>query len=41
MTLATLMEGMCCKIQWVGNECDGSFGGVNEHECVLKPGKSL
>ena len=33
-------DGWCCKQGWtVGNGCDGSFGGENMHECVLKPGK--
>ena len=31
-------DGMCCRDKWVGIECDGTYGGVSEHECVLKPG---
>ena len=31
-------DGWCCRQGWtVGNGCDGSFGGENMHECVLKP----
>ena len=33
---------MCCttKSGWTdtSNECDGTFGGSNYHECALKPG---
>ena len=33
-------DGWCCRQGWTaGNGCDGSFGGENMHECVLKPGK--
>ena len=31
-------DGWCCRQGWtVGNGCDGSFGGADRHECVLKP----
>ena len=29
-------EGWCCRKDWVGNGCDGLFGG-SFHMCVLKP----
>ena len=36
-------QGLCdwcgARQGWTGNGCDGSFGGANGHECVLKPGK--
>merc|ERR1712129_632567 len=28
-------DGFCCKMGWIGNECDGSFGGPYGHQCVL------
>merc|ERR1719491_2631883 len=28
-------DGFCCRMGWIGNECDGSFGGANGHQCVL------
>ena len=33
-------EGWCCQQGWVGNGCDGTFGGPSGggHQCVLKPG---
>ena len=31
-------DGWCCRKEWIGNGCDGSFGGANQHLCVLKPG---
>ena len=31
-------EGWCCRKGWIGNGCDGSFGGDNDHTCVLSPG---
>ena len=34
-------EGYCCRQGWEGNECDGTFGGPNNHQCVLKPGKEM
>ena len=38
-------KGYCCtlKIGWndTSKGCDGTFGGVRRHECVLKPGKSF
>ena len=30
-------QGWCCQKNWIGNGCDGSFGGNGKHECVLKP----
>ena len=37
------MDGWCCRkgIDWVGNGCDGTFGGPSSHRCVLKPGMYL
>ena len=32
------MDGWCCRKDSVGNGCDGTFGGINDHQCVLKPG---
>ena len=34
------MDGWCCRkgTDWVGNGCDGTFGGPSSHRCVLKPG---
>ena len=33
-------EGYCCMKDWpAGNGCDGSFGGENGHECLLRPTK--
>ena len=34
-------EGICCRKGWgdTSNGCDGSFGGLTKHECVLNPGK--
>ena len=30
-------EGYCCRKGWTpGNGCDGSFGGNDQHVCVLK-----
>ena len=38
-------RGMCCtqKVGWTDttNGCDGTFGGLKEHECVLNPSKTL
>ena len=31
-------EGWCCRKGRIGNGCDGSIGGNNQHQCVLKPG---
>jgi len=33
-------KGYCCRKGWKdkNNGCDGSFGGIGHHECVLKPG---
>ena len=31
------MDGWCCRKDWVGNGCDGTFGGPSSHRCVLKP----
>merc|ERR1711935_1265268 len=28
-------DGFCCRMGWIGNECDGSFGGAYGHQCVL------
>ena len=35
------LEGMCCSMRpgYVGNGCDGTFGGDPNHVCKLKPGK--
>ena len=37
--------GWCCTMKpgWTNtsNGCDGTFGGVSKHECVLKPGRVL
>ena len=30
-------EGWCCRLNWVGNGCDGNIGGLSNHQCVLKP----
>ena len=30
--------GWCCKNGQIGNGCDGTFGGADQHECVLNPG---
>ena len=30
-------DGWCCKKTFVGNGCDGTFGGINQHTCTLKP----
>ena len=30
-------EGWCCRKDFIGNGCDGSFGGESGHRCVLKP----
>ena len=36
------MGGWCCrkveKMEWIGNGCDGTFGGDSFHACVLNPG---
>merc|ERR1712166_609003 len=29
-------DGFCCRMGWIGNGCDGSFGGAYGHQCVLK-----
>ena len=35
-------KGYCCRKDWqTGNGCDGTFGGVNHHECYPKPGKQF
>ena len=31
-------DGWCCRKDWIGNGCDGNFGGPNNHQCVLKAG---
>ena len=33
-------KGVCCRVDWsdTSNGCDGTIGGNNIHECVLKPG---
>ena len=31
-------DGWCCRKDWIGNGCDGTFGGQSNHQCVLKPG---
>jgi len=30
-------DGWCCRKDWTGNGCDGTFGGENQHVCVQKP----
>ena len=30
-------EGWCCRLNWVGNGCDGNIGELSNHQCVLKP----
>ena len=39
------MGGWCCrkveKMEWIGNGCDGTFGGDSYHACVLIPGLDL
>ena len=30
-------DGLCCRKSWTGSGCDGTFGGLNKHQCVLKP----
>ena len=34
--------GWCCRkaemLNFVGNGCDGTFGGNDHHTCVLHPG---
>ena len=32
------VDGWCCRKDWVGNGCDGTFGNPDHHQCVLKPG---
>ena len=32
-------EGLCCRIGWKGDECDGTIGGSDKHECVARPSK--
>ena len=36
--------GFCCrkelKLAFIGNGCDGNFGGNNYHACAIPPGKS-
>ena len=38
-------KGVCCtqKSDWsdTSNGCDGTFGGLTHHECILKPSKQL
>ena len=34
-------DKLCCRLDWIGNECDGSIGGANQHECVLNPGTNI
>ena len=34
-------DGWCCRINSVGNGCDGSFGGPGSHQCGLKPSKYI
>ena len=34
-------DGWCCRINSVGNGCDGSFGGPGSHQCALKPSKYM
>ena len=34
-------SGWCCRKNWFGNGCDGSFGGPSNHQCVSNPGMSL
>ena len=31
-------DGWCCRLNRVRNGCDGTFGGANQHQCVLNPG---
>ena len=33
--------GWCCRKEWIGNGCNGSIGGANQHECVLNPGTNI
>ena len=33
--------GWCCRKEWIGNGCDGSIGGTNQHQCVLNPGTNI
>jgi len=28
-------KGMCCKIGWIGNGCNGNIGGLSHHECSM------
>jgi len=30
-------DGWCCRKNWIGNGCDGSFGGPWSHQCFLNP----
>ena len=30
-------DGWCCRKDWAGNGCDGTFGGEKGHQCVLRP----
>ena len=32
---------LCCRKGWIGNGCDGSIGGTNQHQCVLNPGTNI
>ena len=32
------IDGWCCRQNWIGNGCDGIFGGIMSHRCVAKPG---
>ena len=36
--------GFCCrkelKLAYIGNGCDGNFGGDNYHACAIPPGKN-
>ena len=31
-------RGWCCKLNSIGNGCNGLFGGENNHQCKSKPG---
>ena len=34
-------EGLCCRIGYIGDGCDGKVGGQNGYECVSRPGRLL
>ena len=36
-------EGYCCRKNYgtISNGCDDTFGGENDHTCVLKPSNDL